>query len=342
MEILVHPNRPETWRNSRSPAINPRYIEELTQIGGLNYRKEPNLRFVWGQTRTQFRRGKERLLYIDERIDAIRHTRHVLKRPLLTDESGRVTTWDTQVLDHAPDIVPEGWLYEEELKSIEWIGEQWFYMEQWYAPEIALPNGEVFLPFGTPEQWERDRYEDWEDPELGMVRHCDVLGPFPREGRYTAIWRVVQPFSYFEETEYPMTVPVYTEDGALTPPYPGAQPIGFVATEEMVKHRELVDSVCYREPDERDLLFARAGRFERDRRHIVSQEQRGIDKFYEDSEKRRKAKEERVGAKRHAMRGEEWRFSSPDAGTTGGVGGGARSYLTNVDAAPQLKKGKVA
>lgn len=320
---LVHPNRPETWVNTRAPLIHPNLVEQLNQIGGLNDRGEANLRFAWGQTRSQFRRGKERLLYIDERIDAIRHTRHVLKRALLTDENERVTHWDTQILECAPRVVPEGSLYNEELVSIEWIGEQWFYIEQFFEPAIALPNGDTFLPFGTPAQWEKDRYEDWEDPELGMVRHCDVLGPFPREGRFVSIWRCVQPFSYFEEEEEPVHEPILK----------GNRIVGYKATGQTFKKKTLVESVCYREPSQYDVEAMRAGRWTREHASIRSVEQRGRDKFYEDDLKRREVKEKRLNHARDFMKGEQWRWSSPDSGATGGVGGGARSYAT-----PEKKK----
>ena len=337
MFTLVHPNRPETWRNSRAPFVEPHFTEELARIGGLNEHREPNLRLAWGQTRTQFRRGKDRLLYIDERIPAIKHTRNVLKRPLLTDESGRVTTWETKIIDRPPDILPEGWLYENEVLSIEWIGEQWFYIEQWFTPEVHLPNDEVFMPFGTPEQWEKDRYEDWEDPELGMVRHCDVLGPFPREGRYTSIWRIVAPFSYFEYDEEPITVPVFEHKKgrhvtfSREPAYRGQQPAGFQATGQTITTRQLVESVCFRPPAEIDLQFCRVGRHQRDHRHIEKTEQRGRDKFYEDKEKRVAARDQRRVRAREYMRGEQWRWKSPDSGPTGGVGGGARIYLDKIN-----------
>lgn len=324
---LVHPNRPETWKNSAPPPLPPRFTEELEKIGGYALDGRPMLRWAWGQTRTQFRRGKERLLYIDERIPAIRHTRHVLKRTLLVGADG-VPQWETQVLDEAPRVIPPGWIYEEELVSIEWIGEQLWYIEQLYKPEETLPNGDVFLPFGSPEEWEKIRYEDWEDPELGMVRNCDVLGPFPREGRYTAIQYVAQPFSWMEyEEENVMSWiddhgrPFLDDKGERVQRVVGVKSVG-----------RLQHGVCYREPGMDTLEMVRMGWHDREHRHVERQEQRSKNKFYEDKLKREARREDRLQRARDYMKDEKWRWSSPDSGSTGGVGGGARAYINKVDA----------
>lgn len=325
---IIHPNRPESWRNSSPPFLDPQLVEEVTRIGGTTLDGRPRLRLAWGQSRMQFRRGKERLLYIDERIPALRHTRHVLKRPALLDDSGKALTWETEFLKSAPAIVPEGWLYEEELTSIEWIGQQLWFVEQLYMPEERLPNGQVHLPFGTEEEWEQIRYEDWEDPELGMVRNSDVLGPFPRGGRYTAIMFVGRPFSWtVSEKENVMS---WIDDNGRPFLDEFDQPCQRAIGTKIVKTVE--HGVCYRPPGRDTVEAIRAGWHEREHRHIESAEQRGKNKFYEEELKRRAAKEERLGQARAYLRGEEWRWSSPDGGTTGGVGGGARAYISNTDA----------
>lgn len=332
---LVHPNRPETWKNHPAPYLPPRFTEELIKIGGRAPDGRPMLRWAWGQTRTQFRRGKERLLYIDERIPALRHTRHVLKRTLLVSSNG-VPQWETQVLDEAPRVIPEGWLYEEELVSIEWIGIQQWYVEQLYMPEERLPNGDIFMPFDTPENWEKIRYEDWEDPEIGMVRNCDVLGPFPREGRYTAIHYVGQPFSWMDYEEENVLSwiddhgrPFLDDDGEPIQRVVGVKTVG-----------RLLHGVCYREPGFDTLEMVRRGWYEREHRHIEKSEQRGKDKFYEDRKKREALKEKRLNHARDFMKDEKWRWSSPDSGSTGGVGGGARAYISNTDALESAKEPK--
>lgn len=331
---LVHPNRPETHKNNPPPFIDPLLVEEVTRIGGTTLDGRPRLRFAWGQTRTQFRRGKERLLYIDERIPAIRHTKHVLKRPALLDDSGKALTWERQILECAPRIIPEGWLYEEELVSIEWIGQQLWFVEQLYQPEERLPNGTVHMPFGTPEEWEEIRYEDWEDPELGYIPNCDVLGPFPRGGRYTAIMYVGRPFSWMESEEE--NIMSWIDDNGR--PFldefnkPCQRSIG-TKTVKTVEH-----GVCYRPPGRDTIEAIRAGWYERENRHVETAEQRGRNKFYEQEMKEREAKEKRLESARAFLRGEQWRWSSGDGGTTGGVGGGARVYLDNIPDAPEAQK----
>lgn len=336
---LVHPNRPETWRNWPSPYLPPRFTEELLRIGGRSLDGRPMLRWAWGQTRTQFRRGKQRLLYIDERIPAIRHTRHVLKRALLVNADG-VPQWETRVINEAPRVIPEGWLYEEELVSIEWIGEQFWYVEQLYKPEEALPNGDVFLPFGTPEEWEKIRYEDWEDPEVGMVPNCDILGPFPEEGRYTAIQFVAQPFSWMKyEDENVMS---WIDDHGK--PFMDVDSEGKSIRVQRVVGVKSVGRLqhghCYRAPGEDTLQAIRAGWHVRENRHVEKQEQRSKNMFYQDELKRRAAREDRLGRARDYMKGEQWRWSSPDSGSTGGVGGGARAYITNTDALEGAEESK--
>jgi hypothetical protein len=325
---LVHPNRPETWKNSGPPFLDPFLVRELEGIGGRNIYGEPNLRFVWGQTRTQFRRGKERLLYIDERIPEIRHTRHVLKRTLLVDAEG-TPTYERKVLTEAPRVVPKGWLYELELDYIEWIGQQLWFVEQWYPPEKTMPNGEVFMPFGTPAEWEAIRYEDWEDPEIGMVIGCDVLGPFPSRGRYSSIFVVGQPFSYLEEDEE-------TIFGEFDNPQVTEHGTGFGQTVRRAigtqKVKRVVNDICYRPPGRDTIEAIRAGWHERENRVMPKAEQRERDILTREDEKRRAAKEERLDKARAFMRENQWRWSSPDTGTTGGVGGGARAYIQNTDA----------
>ncbi len=352
---LVHPNRPETHKNSAAPPIDPQLAEQLIKIGGLNYRNEPNLRFAWGQTRTQFRRGKDRLLYIDERIEPIRHWRNVLRRPLLLDDAGRVAQWETRVVDQPPNPMPEGWLYEKELVSLEYIGRQLWYVEQWYAPEIHLPNGETHLPFGTPEQWEKDRYEDWEDPEIGFVKRCDVLGPFPREGRYVAVFVIAQPFTYLEWEEVSVGTKHESESMFACPLHsqgiysrPGKcrvfscqlrlEPLDYMKKTGTERVSRLVEDVCYRQPDMIAIAQMRAVAHEREHRQIKSKEQREMEPFLVDAAKRTAAREARQAHAREFMKGEHWRWSSPDSGATGGIGGGARSYATPENQKPKKEE----
>ena len=39
---------PASWQNFPAPYLNPRFVRELTEIGGVNLYGEPNLIFEWG------------------------------------------------------------------------------------------------------------------------------------------------------------------------------------------------------------------------------------------------------------------------------------------------------
>jgi hypothetical protein len=196
---FLDPTTESSWVNRPAPIIDPSVVEAVESMMGRNVFGQPNLRFAWGQTELKFQRGKMRLKYVDKRIPPIEHTRNVLKRPLLVDESGKTLTWETQVVAQFPSVIPEGWLAEVELVELEFIGDQLFYLEQ-YIPADRLGD--------TPETWEEKRYEDWEDPEIGFVAHCDVLGPFPSEGQYRDVFAIGEPYVY----------PAFTDDGE---PYEG-------------------------------------------------------------------------------------------------------------------------
>lgn len=198
----IDPTRPETWRNEPSPDASD-FQAALDDHFGYNDYGQSHMRVVWGQERTHFQRGKERLLYVDTRIPPLETFIHVLKRVVgyeeqrsvksrfdgvLDVQTRMVPVWETQSLAEEPTVIPEGWLYEKNVQ-LEWIGEQLFYVEQWMPPHICARGD-------TPESWERQRYEDWLDPEIGMVRGCDIIGPFPSEGRYEAVRIIGEPYSY--------------------------------------------------------------------------------------------------------------------------------------------------
>lgn len=199
---LVDPLRPDTWRNWPSPDLSD-FNQALLDHFGLNDYGQPHMRAEWGQTRTHFQRGKERLLYVDTRIPALETFVHILKRTVGFEEhrtavsnwrgeidvqTRLVPVWEQMTVAEEPAIIPEGWLYEKQVQ-LEWIGEQLVYVEQWFPPHICARGD-------TPESWERNRYEDWVDPEIGMVRGCDIIGPFPSEGRYECVRIVGEPYSY--------------------------------------------------------------------------------------------------------------------------------------------------
>lgn len=197
--------RPDTWVNVGGPDLSD-FNRALEEHFGYNDHGEPHMRAVWGQEVTRFWRGKERLKYIDTRIPARETFVHLLKRMVGCEEerivrrvfgspegaldvqTRVVPVWETRVLDEEPLVIPEGWLYERRVK-LEFIGEQLVVIEQWIPPHI-VGRGD------TPESWERQRYGDWDDPEEGLIRNCDLIGPFPSEGRYEGVTFVGEPYDY--------------------------------------------------------------------------------------------------------------------------------------------------
>lgn len=233
---FLDPNNESSWRNEPAPLLDPSFHAALREIGGLNTFGLPNLRIVWGQEHRTFQRGKPRLRYVDRRIPAIEHTRHVLKRPLTFDATGRALSFERKVFSDQPKVVPKGWLYELELESVEFIGDQLFYVEQWVPPDLL---GD------TPQSWETLRYEDWEDPEIGLVRHCDVLGPFPSEGQYRDVFAVGEPYVY----------PTFTESGEgyegeyLRFRMPGADTLEALREKMFRRENEVLPSAAQRSKD---------------------------------------------------------------------------------------------
>lgn len=227
---ILDPNNPDTWANEPGPRLDQSFHDALAAMG---------CRIVWGQERMKFQRGKMRLAYTDRRIPPTEHTRHVLKRPQTYDATGRVTSWERKVSRDQPQIIPKGWFYELELVELEFIGDQLFYIEQ-FVPADRL--GE------TPESWEAIRYEDWEDPEIGFVAHCDVLGPFPSEGQWRDVFAIGEPYVY----------PAFDDDGQ---PYTG-------------------EYLRFRMPGGDTLEALREKMYLRENTKLASAEQRGKDRFH--------------------------------------------------------------
>lgn len=187
----------------------------------------------------KFQRGKMRLAYVDRRIPPIEHTQFVLKRPSLLDGSGKAISWEKQIVVEFPKVIPEGWLAEVELVNLEFIGDQLFYIEQ-LIPADRLGD--------TPESWEAIRYEDWDDPEIGFVRRCDVLGPFPSEGQWRDVFAVGEPYVY----------PAFTDDGES---YEG-------------------EYLRFRMPGADTLEALKEKMYRRENEKLASAEQRSADRFH--------------------------------------------------------------
>lgn len=222
-----------THRNWPAPRLDNDFICEVVSIVGLNPHGDPNVRFSWGQSLRRWQWGKKRLAYIDQRIPAIRHTQHVLKRVkfvetktvevpvgfadgVITFENRvqEIPHYERKVLTEAPRIIPEGWLYELELVNLEWIGEQLWVMEQWYPAEH----------FGPESRWNSVRYQRWPmtwapepdvkvmnvgeiwedsiDPDGGKRKKrksgmiVDSIGEYPGDGGYRALKFLGEPYQY--------------------------------------------------------------------------------------------------------------------------------------------------
>jgi hypothetical protein len=316
MEYL-DPSDPKTHRNNPAPAIDESLVKDLADIGGLRSNGEPVLRFGWGQTRKEFRRGKERLLYVDTRIPAIETVRHCLKKVIRretvkayshTKPGGEmvfndkiVAHYDTIYLDGPPSllqVIPPGYFYSQELVALEWVGEQLWYVEQYFPAE----------QIDDPDTWERNRYEDWFDPEIGeIVQRCDVLGEYPAAGRYQAIYVIGEPMDFTEPFEEKNEI-----------------------TEEWEPATRVRSHLRYRPPGGDTLEAMREARADRDRTAGMSKGERGRQRF-----ERHRLKEQETFQKynldhRLRMKEDAWKFYSPDKGTLGVEGGGGRVYVDSV------------
>jgi hypothetical protein len=56
-------DNPSDWENYPAPYLDPRYVDELTEIGGRNANGEPNLIFEWGGSAREEIDGKSELKY---------------------------------------------------------------------------------------------------------------------------------------------------------------------------------------------------------------------------------------------------------------------------------------
>lgn len=173
-------------RNNPPPCDVAGIQRELTALGGET-RGRPNLIFEWGQSATEWARGKERIKYPTR---TYRETKtYAYGKPM--EVAGGRTALAAQVsrITHAE------WLERKGLKlptfhkllawDVEWIGAPRWVIAK-YVPSDKLGD--------TPDTWEANRYQYHDKrPELWvpseLVPHLslwreDVNGPFPSEGRY--------------------------------------------------------------------------------------------------------------------------------------------------------------
>jgi hypothetical protein len=174
------------------PAVDPGFDQGLESIGGLNPRGRRKLRRVWGCDEMWTRNGQQVPRYLG--------SRRLLNRNIKNPKTGLI----------------------EVVEVLQLWGKPRWYIEEWKAPDTFVPpassygkaretragrplkeqleiarmeaHGEIPLttiPRPDPEEdWEARRYNYSIGPierdgvtTLGVIAH-DVLGPFPREGRY--------------------------------------------------------------------------------------------------------------------------------------------------------------
>lgn len=162
----------ETEDRNHPPPQDPRpWQERLTKLGGLNDHGEPILKLVWAQTATKWFRGKRRIKYRDMNRSVVRHETYRRvnggKERSYPDRAAALKDiWPGSVIQVKVDY--------------EWIGKPLWAIEQWFPPDYM---GD------TPESWEKNRWKEVNDEEMGHVARCDMLGPYPRNGYYdVCVW----------------------------------------------------------------------------------------------------------------------------------------------------------
>lgn len=149
--------------NSPPPSVHESDVRELLKIGGLNRFGKPNLILEWGQSTTQWFRGKWRIKYREMSIPAQKRIKYT-----------RTKDSQTRVYATLGEAIADEWGIFELKVSYEFIGKALWYVSRWHPPEEK----------GTPEEWEQTRYKAVHDVELGYMPKCDMLGEYPSEGFY--------------------------------------------------------------------------------------------------------------------------------------------------------------
>lgn len=331
-------DKPETWVNHPAPVLPDWMHAELLKIGGTNDYGQPNLCFAWGQERLAFRINRMRLLYIDMRIPAIERHRYTFKKLLYVHtervhlgtnqetgemqfEEREIPKYETFVLDHPPgpgDIIPPGFIYDQEYPELEWIGQQNFFIEQFIPPDHIL---------GGPEAWERERYDIGINPDTGVEETLDFLGEWPAEGRYETAHLIGQPCEYLEWIQEP----VVRQHGwqQVTRRLPDGR-VGTVTEPKLVYTGEfnnvpkIRQGVAYIEPTEETLAEIREAWSRRNNEETVDPGKRSGLRFYEYNHRMQK----QVSAQK-----EENRKGLADALSAHlAIKCGNRSYSSNVNA----------
>src|ERR1041384_5460978 len=150
----------------------------LTELAGEYTPGVPHLRVAWAPEVQRIRCGKMRPVYYSG-LYVVDGTVTFKAKSIETGAVLEVAEKDYRVVEEFnrkhPDKA-EWLLWEEKREEWRWLSVQRWVIEQFYPPEQIQDS---------PINWEMNRYMDWYDPEKGMVvRGCDMIGPFPFDGRY--------------------------------------------------------------------------------------------------------------------------------------------------------------
>lgn len=87
---------------------------------------------------------------------------------------------DTEDLGRLARLLPDGWKYINGHHTYEHIGQQCYYVLQWFGPEAF-----------NEKEWSDLRFDRVYCPETDSDEYIDVNGPFPSEGQYeNVVFRV--------------------------------------------------------------------------------------------------------------------------------------------------------
>lgn len=154
------------------------FQSELTKLGGLNHRSEPNLRVVRAEKELKFACGRWIPKYFIPGGALKTVEKKFRKRHIFTGEVEECTRDEAKAVWDACNAldITNHWIAET-CKTVRIIPQPQtgYYVEQYLPPDRMR---------ATPSQWEANRYQMWYDEERGGQFLTDILGPFPEEGVY--------------------------------------------------------------------------------------------------------------------------------------------------------------
>lgn len=154
------------------------FQKELTALGGLNLRGEPNLRVVRGDQETKFACGRIIPKYFIPGGAVRTEEKKFRLRNMFTNQLTECTFDEArEVYERSRKLDITNYQIAETCRivSITVTAKQGYFIEQYYPPDKIKD---------TPEQWEKNRYQMWFDEEKGKEVMTDMIGPFPFQGVY--------------------------------------------------------------------------------------------------------------------------------------------------------------